>query len=125
MNTIGVTTGSFSPPWLATETSMEKLSDEVIKEQLIADFKVVVADVEALLKATANQGGEKLAEIRAKMEESLRVAKARIWDAQAALLVKTKAAAKAADAYIHENPWNAIGVAAGVGLVIGLLIGRR
>jgi ElaB/YqjD/DUF883 family membrane-anchored ribosome-binding protein len=46
-------------------------------------------------------------------------------DAREALLVKTKAAAKVTDAYVHENPWKAIGVAAGVGLVIGLLIGRR
>ncbi|HUX65139.1 DUF883 family protein [Sulfuricella sp.] len=100
----------------ATEKSMEKLSD---------DFKVVVADTEALLKATANQGGEKLAEVRAKAEESLRVVKAKMAETQAALLVKTKEAAKATDAYVHENPWKAVGVAAGVGLVIGLLIGRR
>lgn len=104
----------------AMENSMEKLSDEVI-----ADFKEVVADAEALLKATANQGGEKLAEVRAKTEKSLRVAKARMAQAQAALLVKTKAAAKATDVYVHENPWRAIGVGASVGLVIGLLIGRR
>lgn len=109
---------------LAMEKSMETLS-EVTKEQLIADFKVVVADAEALLKATANQGGEKLAEVRAKAEESLRVVKARIAEAQAALLVRTKEAAKATDAYVHENPWNAVGVAAVVGLVIGFLIGRR
>ena len=104
---------------------MEELSDDMSTERLIADFKVVVADAEALLKATANQGGEKLAEVRAKAEESLRVVKARMADAQAALLAKTKAAARATDAYVHENPWKAVGVAAGVGLVIGLLIGRR
>jgi ElaB/YqjD/DUF883 family membrane-anchored ribosome-binding protein len=46
-------------------------------------------------------------------------------EAQAALLVKTKEAARATDVYVHENPWRAIGAAAGVGLVIGLLIGRR
>jgi len=109
----------------ATEKSMEKLSFEVTKEQLIDDFKVVVADAEALLKATANQGGEKLAEVRAKAEESLRIAKGKMAEAQAALLVKTKAAAKATDVYVHENPWRAVGAAAGVGLVIGLLIGRR
>jgi ElaB/YqjD/DUF883 family membrane-anchored ribosome-binding protein len=104
---------------------MEKLAFEVTKEQLIDDFKVVVADAEALLKATANQGGEKLAEVRAKAEESLRVAKHKMAEAQAALLIKTKAAAKATDVYVHENPWRSVGVAAGVGLVIGLLIGRR
>ena len=104
---------------------MEKLTYEVTKEQLIDDFKVVVADAEALLKATANQGGEKLAEVRAKAEESLRIAKDKMAEAQAALLVKTKEAARATDVYVHENPWKAIGAAAGVGLVIGLLIGRR
>lgn len=99
--------------------------NEVTKEQLITDFKVVVADAEALLKATANQGGKKLAEVRAKAEESLRVAKIRMAEAQGALLVRTKAAARATDVYVHENPWKAIGAGAGVGLVIGLLIGRR
>jgi len=104
---------------------MEKLFDEFTKEQLIADFKTVVADAEALLKATANQGGDELAEVRAKAEESLRVVKARMTESQAALLVKTKEAAKATDAYVHEYPWKAVGVAAGIGLVIGLLSGRR
>jgi ElaB/YqjD/DUF883 family membrane-anchored ribosome-binding protein len=104
---------------------MQKSAYEVSKEQLIEDFKVAVVDAEALLKATANQGGEKLVEVRAKAEESLKVAKARMADAQAELLVRTKAAAKATDVYVHENPWQAIGVAAGVGVVIGLLIGRR
>jgi len=104
---------------------MKQISDEVTSEQLITDFKVVVADAEALLKATANQGGEKLAEVRAKAEESLRVMKARMAEAQEALIVKTKEAAKATDVYVHENPWQAIGVAAGLGLLIGWLMGRR
>ncbi|OIQ83506.1 hypothetical protein GALL_347000 [mine drainage metagenome] len=98
---------------------------DVTKEQLIADFKVVVADAEALIKATANQGGEALAKVRAQAEESLAVAKEKMADAQAALVEKTRAAAHATDDYVHENPWKAVGVAAGVGLVIGLLIGRR
>jgi ElaB/YqjD/DUF883 family membrane-anchored ribosome-binding protein len=107
------------------EKLMTDLSNEVTSEQLLTDFKVVVADAEALLKATANQDGEKLAEVRAKAEESLRVVKARMVDAQEALLAKTRAAAKATDVYVHENPWNAIGIAAGIGLVLGFLIGRR
>ncbi len=104
---------------------MEKVMGEVTKEQLIDDFKVVVADAEALLKATASQGGEKMVEVRAKAEESLRVAKAKMAEAQTAMLVKTKAAARATDVYVHENPWRAVGAAAGIGLVVGLLIGRR
>lgn len=104
---------------------MEKVADEVTKEQLVADFKRVVTDAEALLKATAKHGGEELDGVRARAEDSLRVAKARLAEEREALLGRTKDAARATDAYIHKNPWQAIGVAAGVGLVVGLLTGRR
>lgn len=104
---------------------MEPSVDQFNTNQLINDFKVVVADAEALLKATANTGGEKLVELRAKAEESLSIAKARMMDVQDEVLAKTKEAAKATDEYVHENPWHSIGIAASVGIVIGLLIGRR
>jgi ElaB/YqjD/DUF883 family membrane-anchored ribosome-binding protein len=107
------------------EKQMETSSNDFNKDQLITDFKVAVADAEALLKATVNTGGEKVAEIRAKAEESLGIAKARMADAQTAMLAKTKEAAKATDAYVHENPWRSVGFAASIGVVIGLLIGRR
>lgn len=100
-------------------------TNDVTKEQLIHDFKVVVADAEALLKATAGQGGEAMTAVRARVEASLATAKEKMNDAQAALMVRTKAAAKATDEYVHVHPWQAIGVAASVGMVIGLLIGRR
>jgi ElaB/YqjD/DUF883 family membrane-anchored ribosome-binding protein len=105
--------------------SMNAHHPDDTKQQLINDFKVVVADAEALLKATAGQGGEAVAAARAKAEASLDEAKAKMADAQAALLARTKAAARATDEYVHTHPWQAIGAAAGVGLVIGLLIGRR
>lgn len=97
----------------------------VTKEQLISDFKVVIADAEALIKATANQGGEAVVNLRAKAEESLAVAKVKLGEAQDALVEKGKIAAQATDDYVHEKPWHAVGIAAGVGLVVGLLIGRR
>lgn len=104
---------------------MDKASNEVTREQLIADFKVVVADAEALLKATANQGGEKVAELRARTEESLNAVKARIGEAQTSVAERSRAAARATDTYVHDNPWQSIGAAAGIGLIIGILLGRR
>lgn len=98
---------------------------EVSKEKLIRDFKVVVADAEALLKASAGQGGEALAAARSRIEDSLKVAKAKMLDAEEQLLQKTKAAARATDDYVHDHPWHAVGIAAGIGLVVGMLIGRR
>ncbi len=109
----------------ARNLAVETNPSEVTKQKLINDFKVVVADAEALLKATAGQGGEALAAMRAKVGESLTAAKAKMIETEEALVVKTKAAASATDEYVHQNPWKAVGVAAGVGLLVGLLIGRR
>lgn len=105
--------------------SNESDVSDVTKEQLIADFKTVMADAEALIKATANQSGEALASVRAKAEASLAKAKAQMADAEAALLVRAKAAAKATDVYVHENPWKAIGISASLALLVGFIMGRR
>ena len=99
--------------------------ERVSKEKLMEDLKVVVTDAEELLKATASQTGERIAAARAKTEESLRVARVRLADAQAALVERTKIAAKATDEYVHENPWKAVGIAAVAGLLLGALISRR
>lgn len=108
-----------SPAKLSAESA------DVTKEQLIHDFKTVVADAEALLKATAGQGGEAVATMRSKIEASLATAKAKMTDAEAELVARAKVAAKATDEYVHVHPWQAIGIAASVGVVVGLLIGRR
>lgn len=97
----------------------------VTKEKLVADMKVVVADAEEILRSTADIAGEKMSHVRAKVEARLRDAKARLEDAEAAVIDKTKACARATDDFVHEQPWKAVGVAAAVGLVIGVLIGRR
>ncbi len=97
----------------------------VAKEKLIQDFRIVIADTEELLKATATLAGEKAASARERIQESLHRAKVKLADAEDAIVGKTKQAAHATDVYVHENPWHAVGVAAGIGLLIGLLIGRR
>lgn len=104
---------------------MDLSNKNASKDQLVSDFKVVVADAEALLKATASQGGEKVAEARAKAEKSLQAAKVALAEAQAVVVEKSKEAAKATDVYVHDHPWKSIGFAASVGLVVGLLIGRK
>jgi ElaB/YqjD/DUF883 family membrane-anchored ribosome-binding protein len=103
---------------------MAELTD-VSKDKLIADFKVVVADAEELLRATAGQAGEKVAAARSRVEENLARARGSLAEAQAAVVDKAKAVGRVTDDYVQENPWRSVGVAAGVGLIIGLLIGRR
>jgi ElaB/YqjD/DUF883 family membrane-anchored ribosome-binding protein len=98
---------------------------EVSKDKLIADFKQVVADAEELLRATANQAGDKAADLRARIQSRLADAKVRLAEAEAALVDKAKQVGRVADAYVQDNPWRSVGIAAGIGFIVGLLIGRR
>ncbi len=95
------------------------------KDKLIADMKLVVADAEELLRATANQAGDKVAELRGKVQDHLATARASLADAQVAVVEKARQVGHAADDYVQDNPWRSVGIAAGVGLLVGLLIGRR
>jgi ElaB/YqjD/DUF883 family membrane-anchored ribosome-binding protein len=95
------------------------------KEKLVSDMKAVVSDAEEILRATANVAGDKMVEVREKIEMRLRDAKERLADAEAKLVDKTKAAARATDDFVHDQPWKAVGVAAALGLALGVLIGRR
>ncbi|MBI2286003.1 MAG: DUF883 domain-containing protein [Nitrosomonadales bacterium] len=103
---------------------LANVENEVSKEKLMQDLRVVVADAEELLRATAGQAGEKVSAARERIQENLAAAKQRLAVAQDAVVARTKEAAKVTDEYVHENPWKAVGIAAGVGLVIGMLISR-
>ena len=97
----------------------------ITKDKLVQDLKIVISDAEDLLRATASQAGEKAAAARAKIQDSLHSAKIKLAEAEDIMIDKTRQAARATDEYVHDNPWRAVGIAAGVGLLIGLLIGRR
>jgi ElaB/YqjD/DUF883 family membrane-anchored ribosome-binding protein len=97
----------------------------VTREQLVADMKTVIADAEELLKATAGAAGDRIAAARARAELTVRNAKAKLADLNAEMVDRAKDAARTTDDYVHEHPWQAIGLAAAAGLVAGLLISRR
>ena len=84
-----------------------------------------MTDAEALLRATSAQTGEKIQEVRARAEESLRQAKARLGSIEEEALRRAREVADATDDYVRENPWQSVGIAAGVGLLVGLLLARR
>ncbi|MEO7105674.1 MAG: DUF883 family protein [Rhodoferax sp.] len=95
------------------------------QEKLVNDIRAVIIDAEDILKATADQTGEKIASLRVRIQDRLLGARIRLDAAEAALMDKTRAAARAADDYVHESPWQAVGIGAGVGFLLGLLLARR
>lgn len=101
------------------------MNSEATTDQLVSDLKAVMRDAEALLKASSAQTGERIQEARARAEESLRQAKARLSEIEDEALRRARESAAAADAYVRGNPWQSVGIAAGVGLLLGLLLGRR
>ena len=101
------------------------MSAEVTNEELRAHFQDALTAAEDLIKATAEMSGEGLAQIRMKARESVRVARAGLAEAQDAMVQRARGAANATDAYVRDSPWEAIGIAAGVGVLIGVLLARR
>ena len=97
----------------------------VSSDQLIGEFKALMADAEALIQATEGHADGAIGSIRSKALETITGAKESLSGIEGQLADKAKAAAASADDFVHRNPWEAVGVAAGLGLLIGLFIRRR
>ena len=91
----------------------------------MSDIKTVLADAEDLLKQAATATGERASELRESALARLKQAKEKAADAQVVVIERGKKAVRATDDYVHERPWTAIGIAAGVGVLVGLLINRK
>jgi len=101
------------------------MAQQLSASQLIDDLTAVIKDAESLLRVTAAQTGEKVEEIRARAEETVRNAKARLGEVEEQALERAREFAGDADEYVRGNPWQAVGIAAGIGILIGMLMSRR
>jgi ElaB/YqjD/DUF883 family membrane-anchored ribosome-binding protein len=101
------------------------MAEPVTASQLIDDLTAVVRDAESLLRATAAQTGDRVQEIRARAEETVRQAKERLASVEEQAVERARVLAGEADEYVRGNPWQAVAVAAGAGLLLGLLLSRR
>ncbi len=90
-----------------------------------SEIKDLVDDAEELVRATSAATDSKVVELRRRMQETVNAAKPHIARIETAVTEGAKSAAKTTDRYVHDNPWAATGIAAGIGLLLGLLIGRR
>lgn len=104
---------------------MSNVTDLNSNQKIVADMKAVVSDAEEILRETASVAGDKMLDVRQRISERLRTAKSQIADAEVAIRERTKVAASATDACVRKNPWQSVGIAAGVGLLLGVLIVRR
>jgi ElaB/YqjD/DUF883 family membrane-anchored ribosome-binding protein len=99
--------------------------EKVTTADLMDDLRKVVHDTEALLRATEGQLGEKADDARQRVQAALENARTRLKAVQGSAAEMGEEAVRATETYVRENPWQAVGIAAGAGLVLGLLIARR
>lgn len=92
---------------------------------LKADFQALVADTEKLLAHTATLAGDQADELRLQIHESLARARETLQLTQESLVERGKVAVDATEEYVQNNPWQSVGIAAGIGFVLGLLATRR
>jgi ElaB/YqjD/DUF883 family membrane-anchored ribosome-binding protein len=108
---------------------MNRRANVVTKDQLIDQFHAVATETEQLLKSVATAGGEQAGALRANAEQSLANVRDRLRELQNEATDQLAAVSKTTDDYVHQHPWQAIGVAAGLTVIasvaIGLLLNRR
>ena len=98
---------------------------EISRESLLDDFSAMLTEAEDLLRRAGNETGERAKDLRAQVEAKLLAAKLRLQEMQGDAVDRARDAARATDDYVHDNPWQAVGAAAAVGFVVGMLMTRR
>lgn len=94
-------------------------------DRLASELQDLVYRAEALIDRTSGSASATAQDLRGQLQSTLDRARGSLGQFQTAAVDHARAGARATDEYVHDNPWQSIGVAAGVGLLLGLLITRR
>ncbi|TWI55715.1 ElaB/YqjD/DUF883 family membrane-anchored ribosome-binding protein [Pseudomonas duriflava] len=95
------------------------------QDALSAEFATLIADAEKLLKHTASSASSQVEELRSRLNETLGRTKEAMMSRQSSVSDQSRAALEATEDYVIEHPLKAVGIAAGIGFVVGLLFSRR
>ncbi len=95
------------------------------KDNIVSELQSGVDDAQGFLNAAAASTGDKAVELRDKAAAALKRASESLSDWQATVVEKGRDAAIMTDDYVHENPWQAIGIGAAIGFLVGVIVARR
>jgi ElaB/YqjD/DUF883 family membrane-anchored ribosome-binding protein len=94
-------------------------------DDLVGEFRALVASMEDVFSAAAGSSSEKLTELKGQAEANLMKAKATLGDMEKRAVGQARRIGVDSDDYVHESPWTAVGIAVTIGLLLGVLIGRK
>ncbi|MFL7962881.1 YqjD family protein [Pseudomonas kielensis] len=104
---------------------MARTQAKTAQEILMEDFQTLVSDTERLLDHTATLAGDQADVLRGQIHETLLRARETLKLTEDSMRERGQAAVVATEEYVQANPWQSVGIAAGVGFLIGLLATRR
>ncbi|CAD6522430.1 DUF883 family protein [Paraburkholderia metrosideri] len=93
-------------------------------QKIVEDLRVLLKDSEEMLRLAANVPGEGVGVLRDKLGTHVETLQSALGDAQQSAQRRYRAATVNTERYVRHNPWRAIGIAAGVGFVLGVLTVR-
>lgn len=95
------------------------------QDTLLDEFQTLVSDTEKLLQHSASLAGEQAESLREDIRTSLDRARETLQRAETGLREQGKIAVDATEDYVHKHPWQALGLSAAIGVLVGLLLSRR
>lgn len=107
------------------DTSAHKRNLRAAQDALVAEFHTLMGDTEKLLKQTSEATGSHVEELRASITENLARARVLLKETEGSVREQCGAAIQKTEEYVHAKPLQSVGIAAGVGFLLGLLVGRR
>lgn len=90
-----------------------------------SDMKTLISDAQSLLQAAAALTGDKADELRGRGMKLLETAVSKAQVVQTQAVEKGKVLAVTTDDYVKQNPWRAVAISAGIGVLAGVLLSRR
>jgi ElaB/YqjD/DUF883 family membrane-anchored ribosome-binding protein len=121
------TVGSTEQVRASARRLKDDLSDGVsdVKAAASSEIKSLIADVEDLMARIADLKDADVVRMRGKVQRAVDATKQSLADGADAIRQHAQSAASTADDYVRDNPWQAVGIAALVGAVVGILATRR
>lgn len=96
-----------------------------VQRAISREFQALISDAESLLKQTTGSASGQTEELRNRINANIERAKDLLKDSENSLRDQGQAARQATEDYLHEHPWQSLGIAAGVGFLLGLLTAPR
>ncbi|WP_252273050.1 DUF883 family protein [Pseudomonas subflava] len=121
LETTGTT--SSTTPNIDKEAHRRNLRDA--QNAMSSEFQTLIRDTESLLRQTSEVAGHQMQELRTRINGNLGRARELLKETEHSLEQQGRVAMEKTEEYVHQHPWQTLGIAAGVGFLLGLLAGRR